>query len=403
VTFTPFGFPSQPRGIAPAAARREHEVAFVVGGKQVAGVTDYTISVGVLDAADSFQLSVPFDREVWRLVRPDRPIKIMIDGTIVIDGFLDSRRGSSQEGTIDISGRDRVGRLVQESAPAVHYQGKLLTQLVYDLAQPWFQRVVLSNARNRRVLRSKNGKKSSRLAADRGKVWLDSKVGSHTDPGQLRWSIIEELCEQAGYICWSSGDGVELIIGKPDYEQEIQYHFFQAPYGGTITQPTTKGLIDLIVEDSTADRYSRILVLGAGPGTDANYGPPTSSRSGEAKNNPNSVHGEGVDFSAPKQLIVANRNDVKSRADAEIAAKREMARRDLHGHAVTLSCATHGQETGVAGDRILFVVDTMAYIQDDDREVKGAYWLAACSYNGNRTSGETTHLTFLRKGSEVAL
>lgn len=397
----PFGFPTQPaRGVAPPA-KREHEVGVVIADREIRGWTDYQIDVGVLEAADRFMMTLPFDRRAWDYVRADARVKITIDGTSVLDGFLDSRRSSSRDGTIQIAGRDKVGRLVQESAQAVTYQGKLLSQLVAEIAAPWFTRVVFSNARNRRVMRTRHGKKSAKLAADSGRVWLDSKVGTHTNPGEMRWAIIEELCQQAGYMCWSSGDGTELVIGQPDYRQAVQYRFYQAPLGaGPITQATTPGLLDLSVEDSTADRYSRVLVLGSGRGTNANYGPPVASRSGEAKNNPATVNGEGLDFSAPKRLILADRDDVKSRADAEAVARREMARRDMDAHVLSASCATHGQQETQSGGRVLFVPDTMAYAEDPDRGVRGAFWVAACSYRSSR-NGETTDLSLLPSGTEI--
>lgn len=385
------------RGPKTAKVNREHEVAVVVADREIRGWTDYSIDVGVIEPSDSFSMGLPFDRKAWDYVRADRRLKVTIDGVVILDGFLDSRRASSADGTIQITGRDKVGRLVQESAPGVVYKGKLLTALVLELASPWFSRVVLSNARNRRVMRGKG-----RKASDTGRIWVDARSSKYIEPGQPRWSVIEELCQQAGYLCWSSADGSELVIGQPDYEQEIQYQIYQAPYEGSPRQATTPGLLDLVVEESTADRYSRIIVLGAGPASAVNYGPTVAKRSGEAKNNPSTVDGDGLDFSAPKRLILADRQDVKGRADAAVVARREMARRDFDGHPLSATFATHGQRLSAGAPSTLFVPDTMAYVEDPDRGVRGAHWVAACSYRSTRDGGETTQLTLVRSGTELA-
>ncbi len=366
---------------------RKHVVSVVVGGKEIGGWTEYQIDSSILNPADSFSLSRAFDRDAFDLCRPDAPVKVAIDRVPIITGFIDDREDPAADGTLAIRGRCKGGRLVQESAPSVSYEGLRLAALVTKLADPWFKKVSLSNARNRRVMRGRG-----RKARDSNKVYIDSQVGTKIEPGQMRWQVIAELCEQAGYLAWSSCDGTELILGQPDYDQEAQYHF----------KVGDSGVLDVVPKDSVGDRYSMITVLGRGAGTDANYGYPVASRAGAAKNNPATIYGEGKDFTAPKRFVIADRHAIASRKDAELRAAREMARRDAGGHSVTVSAAAHGQVVG--GTEItIFVPDTIAVIEKPDRGLRAGYLITSCSYRCSREAGETTVLECVPKGAALSL
>lgn len=375
---------------AVAPIERQHRLTAIVDGKEVWGFTSYAIDHGILEPADAFTLSIPADEDVWNALRADRPVKLLIDGVPRITGYIDAPACQWKDGTISVRGRSKIGRLVQESAPSVNYTGKTLLGLVADLASPWFSKVVLSNARNRKVMRGK-GKK----AASTDTVYVDSRVGRRIEPGQMRWAVIEELCRQAGYICWESGDGKELIIGQLDYLQEVQFRFFHAKPGSR----RSSNVLDGSVRPSTADRYSKIQVFGAGAGDVANYGLPTAARAGQAKNNPLTTHGDGKDFSAPKRLVLVDR-DVKDRKTAEILAKRQMARRDMSKEPITIVAPLHGQR--VQGREFtLFACDTLAHVEDEVTGTEGVYTIVACSDHGDE-NGETSTLELLPKGTEIA-
>lgn len=373
-----------------APTERQHRLTAIVDGKQVFGFTSYTIDHGFLEPASSFTLTIPASEDVWNALRTDRPVKLLIDGIPRLTGYIDEPSCRWKEGVITVIGRSKIGRLVQESAPSVNYTGKTLVELVLELASPWFTKVVLSNARNRKLMRGK-GKKAS----DTGALYIDSRVGRRIEPGQMRWAVIEELCRQAGYLCWASADGKELIIGQPDYVQEVQFRFFHAKPGSR----RSSNILDGSVRPSTADRYSKIQVFGAGAGDAANYGLPTAARAGEVKNNPLTTHGDGKDFSAPKRLVLVDR-DVKNRKTAELLAKREMTRRDMTKEPITLVVPLHGQR--VQGREFtLFAPDCLVHFEDEVTGTEGVYTIVGVQDRGDE-NGETTTLELLPKGTELA-
>jgi prophage tail gpP-like protein len=357
----------------------------------VTGWTDYTVKTSLVDAVDTFSLRMPWTSEAWRLLAPDRPVRIILDGVAVVTGFLDESEIPPDDEVISVTGRDRCGRLVQESAPAIDYRGLGVKELVGRLASPWFQMVTLSNARNRRVLRGRG----ARAAVGSEPVRLDTRVGTRLEPGQMRWTAIDELLGQAGYLAWSAGDGSELVIGRPNYDQAVQFHFRRPT-------PGSRGgnVLGLGVRRSTADRYSRIIVLGSGAGTDASYGLAVSARAGEAKDNPLTVDGEGRDFSAPKRLVIADAA-VSSRAEAQTRAQREMARRNAGALLLSIEAPGHGQV--VAGSApTLFCPDTLARVDDEVTGTSGVYLVVSCNYRGTRTGGATTSLELVPRGTELA-
>lgn len=372
----------------------EHKISVVIGGYEIRGWSEYSLTTSIVEPADTFDMRLPFDRKAWNLLVPDKPLKVTIDGITVINGFLDESPLGEGEEEIQIRGRCRIGRLVDESAPGFRYNGLNLDQQVLQLARPWFTSVTLSNARNRRVLRGK-GRKA--VAASEPLRVAPRGDGLLVEPGQMRWSVIEDLLGQAGLLAWSAGDGTELVVGKPNYDQEVQFRFFMPASGSS--RAREGNVIAMAIERSTAARYSKILVVGAGRGTDANYGPAVASRYGESRDNPSDPDGVGKDFSAPKRLVI--QEPVQSTQEAQELAAREMSRRDGQGKGIRLTVPMHGQL--VAGSLpTLYTPDTLAAVEDERTGTKGIYLITACSFKSTRQGGEQTQLELVPTGTELA-
>ena len=390
----------------------EHTVSVVVDGVEIRGWTSYDLTSSMIEPVDSFRMELPFDRAAWDRLRPDRPVKVMIDGVVILDGFLDDREVPEADDVLQISGRDRCGRLLNESCPGVDFRGKDLRDLAAEIASPWFSTVTLSNTRNRRVLRGK-GKKAR---AGREPLFVTTGGGTLVEPGQTRLAVLEELCQQAEVLVWSAGDGRELIIGRPNYDQEPQFRFFQPRADSK--RAAEANVLGMAIKESTGDRYSEIIVVGTGGGTAVNYGAAVLQRSGTATT-PTTDKGiaraaerrrmarsYGVasstlgEFSAPKRLVIERA--VSSSAEAQAYAEREMARRDAQGRRVTVRVPLHGQR--IAGQSYtIFAPDLMASIEDERTGVAGAFLIVACTYRSSRDDGEETILEFVPKGQELAI
>lgn len=377
-----------------AVGARQHDISLIVDGVQIRDWLTYDITVDMLSPADHFTMRMAFVREVWDLCRGDRPIKVLIDDVVILTGFIDERLVPEDDEVVEILGRDKGGRLVDESAPSLNFAGLTMLALIEKVSDPWFPRVSLSNARNRRVIRGR-GRKAK--AADQAlKINTSKKIGTRIEPGQTRWQVVETLCSQADALAWSAGDGSELIVGQPNYDQEPQYRFFMPAADSKRTGEST--VLGMGVRERTADSYSRVIVVGSGTGTAVNYGAQVASRYAEAKDNTATPEGDGTTFSAPKRLIVVR--SVSSIGEAKELAVREMARRNAHAKAITVRAPGHGQV--LAGtEPTIFVPDTIASVEDERTGTNGNYLITSCTYRSART-GEETLITLVPSGTDVS-
>lgn len=386
---------------------RRHTVSIVVGHQMIRHVEEYEIQSSMITPADAFTLRVPWDKRVWDECRTDAKIRVQIDGTPVLDGFIDRRKRRSKEHTIEIAGRDRSGRLVQESAPTINYQGLEMTEAIRRLASPWFTVVTLSDARNRR-LRMGKGRK---VPTGNEPIVIRRRTpsGGKVQPGQTRWAVIEEIASQAGLIVWSSADGRELVVGRPNYSQAPNFIVrLAAPGGGT---PSTCREIDY--EQDIGDRYSVIAVVGTGGATDADFGINVSSRRAMVFDNESpgsaasgnkgwsNLDGTGRDFLYPKRLLMPEKN-FDSNGDAQEIAEREQARRDFRRVVVTATMPFHGQWIGPAAPTI-FAPNTVASVDDEELELDEDFLIFQCTYRGSASDGATTLLEMVPVGTEIVL
>lgn len=373
--------------------RRAHVVTVVVGGVEIGGWTDYNVEANMLAPADSFTLTRPADRRAWNVCELDALVQVQIDGTPIVTGYIGDLGGSARSGTITIAGRCKAGRLVSESAPGIHYAGLKLLELVRRLAEPWFTTITTSDARNRDVRRGKRNR-VYRASAGAEPVILDNvTAGGRIEPGQVRWQVIEDLVTQAGYLAWSSADGLELIVGRPNYAQEVQWLLrHSADEEGTV--------LDLEPASSIEDAFSQIQVIGSGRGTDADYGTGPADRVGVWRDGVGPF-GVGLDFIRPKRLVIVG-HSLHSARDATELARREARRRNMKRRAVTAEVAGHGQVGRANAAPTIFAPNTLARVVWDRVGLDGVYLVTGCRYQARRDQ-ETTTLSLVPKGTELTL
>lgn len=375
-----------------------HKVRVVCDQQEIGDWIDYDIDTSMINAADSFRMSRPFDNASWRTLRRDARLRVFIDDAQIMDGFIDKRTKRGKDGVLEISGRDRAGRLAQESAPLINYQGLELTAAVLKLAQPWFNKVTLSDARNRKLRMGK----SRRIPAETEPLVIrkTSTGAGRVHPGAMRAQVITDIVTQAGLIWWSSADGKELFVGRPNADQAPSFIVRKTNGGGGSS--TCK---DLVIDEDNGDRYSLIAVVGSGGGTDVDFGAATCSRRSYVTDNAdNTVDGTGRDFQYRKFLLMPEKN-FDSRADADRVAAQEQRRRDFKRTTYTAEMPYHGQWFGGASSTpTLFAPNTVASITDEefDPPFEDDAMICGCQYKRSK-DGETTTLTMVPVDTEIVL
>lgn len=369
-----------------------HRISIVIGDKQIDNWLDYEIASSMVQPSDGFRMARAFDLDAWKLCQLDQRVRVTIDGTVMLDGLIDDRARDAKEGIMEIAGRDKAGRLVQESIPTVSgFDGLKLTDAIAKLSAPWFTTITLSDARNRSVRRGKGHRApaSDEDAVFKVKGKLDEDHAGRVDPGETRWNMIEQLCSSVGILCWSSADGRELVIGEPNYTQGIQYLFRHSQTQGSTVK-------NMKLRESVRDRYALYEVHGAGCGDDDNFGDNVSTYMGTAKDGPN-ADGTGRDFLRPKRLALSQRA-IQDNLEAKRSAAREMNRRNFSRRQLTVNAGGHGQI--VAGTLVtLFAPNTLARVIDEDLELDETWLVYACTFHGSRRSAELTDLMLVPKGT----
>lgn len=370
---------------------RKHRVTVVAQGVAIDGWISYSIQTSMIEAAQSFTLTRPFRLDAWKILRCDARITVVLDGTTVITGLIDKREHDKGENTITISGRCLVGRLVQESALALNYAKLTMIEAVKRLADPFFTTVSTSGARDRKLRRGKGRKVVDGVEPLIINLPVPKRGAAH--PGSSRWAIIEDIVSQAGYLCWGSADGKELIVGSPNSQQSPQYLFRHAS-----ASSGSKGNVRSMkfVEDQ-GDQYSLIAVVGTGGGDDANYGV-NVQRAGRALDF-DSADGTGGGFLVPKRLLMPERDYDKNK-DATRAAEREFARREFSRYRYTIQMSDHGQFIG-SEVRTIYAFNTIARVIDEDLRTDESWLIYAVSFECDGKAGETSTIELVPDFTEI--
>lgn len=373
-------------------------ITAIVEGQQVSGWQSGSIESSMVTAADAFVLRMPFSLTAWRTLRNDARITIKVDGTTMLDGFIEKRVKQGRAGVLEVHGRDRVGRLVDESAPAVNYTGLTILEAVRRLCSPWFEpsQVVISNAKNRRLRRGK-GKRVA--AAGEPVVTINVRVPRRgaVHPGETRMQLIKEILSRSSLVGYSSSDGKEFVIGKPNHDQPPQYTFVLAAPGST----TETNVRDMTITEDSGERFSMYRCGGSGGQTDLNFGKNVQNN-GVAFDNPfNTLDGTGRDFIHPKRMYLPERA-FDSFHDADRVAANEKARRDYKRHQIAIEAADMGQNLS-PNDITFFAPDTVARVIDEELQLDDTYLVVSCSYNFSRDNGDWTTLHTVPTGTEIIL
>lgn len=376
-----------------------HDITAIVEGQQISGFISGNIESSMITPADKFVLRMPLTELAWRTCRRGARITIQADKTTLLDGYIDKRHAQGKADVFEFEGRDRVGRLMDESAPAIDYTGMTILDAVKRLASPWFDNVTVDDGRNRRIRRGKGRRVAS---GSEPVVTFNVKVPrrGNVHPGESRWQLIHEIVSRAQLVCYSSSDGKELFVGKPNQSQAPQYLFALVEPDSTLQLQNTVNDINIVEDDG--DRFSMYLVAGTGGQGDTNYGRNVTDNRGVAFDNPfNKLDGTGRDFPHPKRLFLPERA-FENYADAQNVAKLEQLRRDYHRHLVSVEAPTFGQDLGTT-QPTLFAPDTIARVVLDKLDIDDKYLVVSCSYSFVRDNADTTVLHMVPVGTEIIL
>lgn len=223
------------------------EVTLLVGGKRYGGWKSVRVTRSIESLAGSFALDVS-DRwgaldEPWPIAEED-PCRVEIDGTVVIDGYIDKRSQSASASTrtLAYTGRDRAAALVDcsaivEAGSVSKSNWTFYNVDVFDLATkiaaPFGVRVSLQPGLESVLTR-------------------DRKVVVH--PGDSCFEVIARAAGAAGVLVVNDAAGGVVIT--------------RAGTARATSLVEGQNILTASVEYDASDRFHRYLISSQIPGTD---------------------------------------------------------------------------------------------------------------------------------------
>lgn len=227
------------------------DVRLLVDGVLYGGWLRIRIQRSMEQAAGQFELGVT---ERWegqdtpRPIAPGAECKVLVDGAPVITGHVDDVRISYDGGehSVDVSGRDATGDLVDCSAPSTQFSGRTLAEVARDLCRPFGVGVT--------------------VAADVGGAFTRLK----NNEGDSVFETLEAAARVRAVLLLSDGLG-NLVLAR----------------AGTGRVATVLALGENVTscrgDFSLRDRFSEILVKGQTHGTDTWNGEASAQPLGAAR------------------------------------------------------------------------------------------------------------------------
>ena len=325
-------------------------VTLTIGGRRHEGWTAATVTRALETIAGTFRISLsersPGEAEP-RVIRPGDPCEVALDAERVLRGHVDAVRVAydSQGHTIEVSGRDATGDLVDCSAATRpgEWHNERLEAIASALAAPFEIPV--------------------RAEADTGAPFRRFRI----EEGETVFEAIERGCRFRGILPLSDGNG-GLVLGRP-----------------TRSRTATRlrrgvNILSASGEASWADRHSEYTLLGQQPGDDFLRAEDTAHVFARATD-------EGVTRHRPLTIVAEQALDnaeAKERIEWEAAVRAGRARR------ATVSVQGWREAPGAA----LWAPGRLVHVSDDwlglDREL-----LVAATAQSIGESGTVTRMTLM--------
>ncbi len=224
--------PSSPEGdqvrlsIIDAATDRD-------SGVNITRWESYEIASDFLTPSDAFHFTVgdedlPADQR--DALKVGAGVRLFLNGNPVLAGFIDSVHVSAdkhggQKWTV--TGRDLLSIAVDSTAdPLLQFkEGCTIADVLKKLFEPLWKAdddFDIDNDANRSAMTSVRGKKLSKGGKKKGPRELKSiklhMLKPHNHEGKFTFAA--RVAQRQGLWIWASADGEQLIVGKPDFDQE---------------------------------------------------------------------------------------------------------------------------------------------------------------------------------------
>ncbi len=336
-----------------------HQVTVAVQGRTLRAPMEYSIDIDLLQPADAFSFAVPLDHATLEACPLDGAVSVHIDGIPQVTGFIERRRAAA--GRLEVSGRDRTGRLCDTSVPgvgAITTSGRLLSEVILEIVRPWYTHVSFSNAADRRL---KRGKTSGSVGPEPALSAAQARsVGRFIEAGTTRIDALERILSPLRLLHWGGADATTLVVARPQYDQDASYVLAERMHGRS-------NVLSMSTSEDSQTLYGEIEVSGSGRQPEV---PLPSGFTGPTRKyvwRSFAGRAEGTGLLYPKRLFVVS--DLRTKAEAQSHAERLLRQASARADTVHVVAPGHGQAGRGETAPTLFAVDTVARLY---REIETA-------------------------------
>lgn len=434
---------------------RSDFVFLEVEGRRIDTWTSYKVDSDLLTPADAFSFEVGFggigtntaDRtrqrafgELRELLSPGARVRLYVGDDVTgrarsrylqLSGRITEREIDVTKDagtTLHLSGHDDSWPMVQSHVPVslVRTEGTSFIALVRAAVAPWSVEVITDASAARDILTGRAGlsaeqellveqaraqgispalmRRSLVRRAAREQKPLDEYLGvtasdrardrsssgqtpsdieriqlreARPRPGETVWEFLERHARRLGVMMWMNPRG-QLVLSSPHYSQTPLYSFVRR-FENRSDDPNN--ILGGPVRDSIGNRVSRVTVYGRTHGSDVERA---------------RVRATASDTDMPLAIEhIVHDNDVRTEAEANRRAKRELAEATARARTVEYALPDHGM------GRYLYAVDTMARVVDEWAGIDEAMYVTGRTFMRSRDGGTTTTVRLARRGSIV--
>ncbi|MDP2786600.1 MAG: phage tail protein [Pseudomonadota bacterium] len=334
-------------------------INLLIAGKAHADWERYRVDSDLLTPADAWQASLGQIGGLPASVVEGALFELRVGDTPVMVGRIDDIHDEVGPGgsSLNISGRDLAGALLDCAAPLFTKRQATLDEIVAAIAAPY-------------------GLSKIRIDADATE--RREKVG--VEPGDTAWNVLAHAAEANGLWPWMEPDGT-LVVGGPDYTTPVQAHLLMRRDGNG------NNLRRLARSRSMARRFSELTVLGQTHGTETAQGQHRVT---------GVVRDSGVGYHRPRIVT-----DHEANNPAIAAARANKLLADSRLDALTLTAEVSGHRIdapGLPGHGKLWTPGMRIALKSEPHNLDGTYFLIARTFTGGRGQPSITTLTLKEDG-----
>lgn len=369
------------------------EVVLRLAGEDVVIAESYDIDCSFLTQPAAFAIHLGSDvtaREIAEAYPPRTPFEIRINGRTVQSGLVDGTEISGPPTSVTIHGRDYLqvihdAFVRQEKTFTNATFAQLVEGALKDVGYPKAT-LVFTNTSNRKAITGGNVNLYSEpkfTAEDR----IDSVGGGklfrtpQSKLGEKWYDFLKRHLDRVGLFLWNSG---QLDAGQPVFVIS-EPNPKQAPLYRILNRRGERGEVSVLKYQRGNDakpRYSDVAVYARGGGK--------SFGRGKAKGLYADTEMEALGY---ERSLTIRDADCVNEKQAVYLARRKLAETRRAGKTVSYTVAGH-TTTSLRGERVVWAVDTMVDVDDDETGIHQAMWIEGVHFSRSGSTSTTLKLMF---------